>query len=230
MAIVLLSFKYLQRAWKKRLRRAFCLLRGCPLLSSFYMTLWTNKYYTPTVTTIKRFLNLKRRLISWMGRDVWKLGISPWWYFWISPSLSGGCQSRDTLRPDCAPVKMFDESSLFLSTLDDTGSWRHNTCYHIERGFPKFMPFTPGHRNHSNKTENNRYHKLLSMFLSRNRSKWYFWARFNFLSVNCSIKWRFILFYIIPRFCWHCNPRHSPWVTAQYRFGCAFFAFQDTKY
>ena len=57
----------------------------------FYMTLWTNKYFTPAVTTIKRFLNLKRRLISWRGRYVWKLGISTGWYFWISPSLSWGC-------------------------------------------------------------------------------------------------------------------------------------------
>lgn len=175
----LLSFKYLQRAWKNRLRRAFCLLRGCSLLSFFYMTSRTNKYFTPFVTIIKRSLNLKWRLISWRGRDVWKLGISLGWYFWISPSLSGGCQSRATLRPDCAPLIIFDESSFFLSILDDNGSLWHNTCYHIERGFPEFMPFTPEHRNHLNKAENNRYHKLLSTFLSRNRSKWYFWARFH---------------------------------------------------
>ena len=72
------------------------------------------------------------------------------------------------------PVKIFDEPSFFLYVLDENESWLHNTCCHVERGFPEFMPFTPGHVNHLNKTESNRYHKLLFMFLSRNRSKWYF--------------------------------------------------------
>ena len=91
MAIVFIVLQIFATCMKKTFT-FFFLLRGCPLLRFFInMTLWTNKYFTPAVTTIKRFLNLKRRLISWRGRYVWKLGISPGWYFWISPSLSWGC-------------------------------------------------------------------------------------------------------------------------------------------
>ena len=160
----------------------------------FYMTLWTNKYFTPAVTTIKRFLNLKRRLISWRGRYVWKLGISPGVILLDITQFELGLLVTWHVETWLCASKNICWIIIFLSILDENESWRYNTCYQVEKGFLEFMPFTPGHVNHLNKTESNRYHKLLSMFLSRDRSKWYFWARFYTFSGRL---WHDMLLYII---------------------------------
>ena len=102
---------------KNSLRTAYNLPCNIFSLSAFWYELWTNKYFTSSLTTTKRChlkLNFKRGLIVVDVRFE-NLGISLGWYLRISHSLARGYS--DAFRPIAWNNTWLDPKAWYLYSI-----------------------------------------------------------------------------------------------------------------